>query len=50
MEQVDEHKPFRNKNCDECPVEHVSWDDVQVYIQKLNRQTGRQYRLPTEAE
>ena len=39
-----------NKGCDQCPVEKVSWDDVQAFIQKLNRQTGRQYRLPTEAE
>ncbi|MBF0343240.1 MAG: SUMF1/EgtB/PvdO family nonheme iron enzyme [Nitrospirae bacterium] len=32
------------------PVEQVSWDDVQIYISKLNQQTGRKYRLPTEAE
>lgn len=32
------------------PVENVSWDDVQVFIQKLNAQTGKRYRLPTEAE
>ncbi|MBI5889752.1 MAG: SUMF1/EgtB/PvdO family nonheme iron enzyme [Nitrosomonadales bacterium] len=35
---------------DDCPVEQVSWDDVQNYIQKLNAKTGRQFRLPTEAE
>ena len=35
---------------DNCPVEQVSWDDVQAYIQKLNAKTGKQYRLPTEAE
>jgi formylglycine-generating enzyme required for sulfatase activity len=35
---------------DNCPVEQVSWDDVQTYIQKLNAKTGKQYRLPTEAE
>jgi formylglycine-generating enzyme required for sulfatase activity len=33
------------------PVEQVSWDDVQVFIQRLNRQEGHnRYRLPTEAE
>ena len=42
--------PSYFKNCDDCPVEQVSWDDIQGYIQKLNAQTGKQYRLPTEAE
>lgn len=33
------------------PVESVSWDDVQLFIQKLNeRNDGYEYRLPTEAE
>ncbi|GHT20022.1 hypothetical protein AGMMS4957_05690 [Bacteroidia bacterium] len=32
------------------PVENVSWNDVQVFITKLNAKSGRQYRLPTEAE
>jgi len=32
------------------PVEMVSWEDVQVFISKLNIATGRRYRLPTEAE
>ncbi len=36
--------------CQQCPVEKVSWDDVQDFIAKLNRQSGLQYRLPTEAE
>ncbi|MEM9928782.1 MAG: formylglycine-generating enzyme family protein, partial [Bacteroidota bacterium] len=39
-----------NQECDLCPVEKVSWDDVQVFLQKLNAQTGKKYRLPTEAE
>ena len=33
-----------------CPVERVSWDDVQQFIERLNQATGLQYRLPTEAE
>lgn len=32
------------------PVINVSWSDVQLYIQWLNQQTGKNYRLPTEAE
>ncbi len=34
----------------DCPVENVSWDDVQAFIQKLNAKTGKRYRLPSEAE
>ena len=38
------------KGCNHCPVEQVSWNEVQEYIAKLNAQTGKHYRLPTEAE
>lgn len=31
-------------------MEDVSWDDCQEFIQKLNSLTGRNFRLPTEAE
>ena len=32
------------------PVVDVSWGDAQAYAQWLSRQTGRHYRLPSEAE
>ena len=35
---------------DKRPVECVSWDDCQVFLRKLNELTGKQFRLPTEAE
>ncbi len=35
---------------DNNPVEQVSWDDIQQFITKLNAQTGKKFRLPTEAE
>ena len=35
---------------DDCPVESVSLTEVLDFIDQLNRQTGRHYRLPTEAE
>jgi len=39
-----------NKGCDQCPVEGVSWDDVQTFLKKLNENSNKPYRLPTEAE
>lgn len=32
------------------PVDSVSWYDCQEFIKKLNALTGKQFRLPTEAE
>lgn len=32
------------------PVEYVSWNDCQAFINKLNRLTGKTFRLPTEAQ
>jgi len=46
------NNPSRFKDCgDKCPVEKISWDDVQKFIKKLNQKEGVSiYRLPTEAE
>lgn len=41
--------PSHNKASNH-PVEMVSWNDVQKFIVKLNKLTGENYRLPTEAE
>lgn len=46
-----DRNPSHFKTCgDACPVDGVSWNDAQEFIQKLNARTGKQYRLPTEAE
>jgi formylglycine-generating enzyme required for sulfatase activity len=42
--------PSDIKNCDQCPVVMISWDDAQAFSQKLNQRTGKTYRLPSEAE
>jgi|GEM_PF-1942052 len=44
------NNPSYSKDCDQCPVESVSWNEVQDFIRKLNVQTSKKYRLPTEAE
>lgn len=40
------------RKCDYCPVQNVSWNDTQEFINKLNTQVvnTHKYRLPTEAE
>ncbi|MFC1489536.1 SUMF1/EgtB/PvdO family nonheme iron enzyme, partial [Thermodesulfobacteriota bacterium] len=44
--------PSYFKNCgNDCPVEKISWRNVQEFIRKLNqRESDSIYRLPTEAE
>ena len=39
-----------NHKGDNLPVGGVSWGDCQEFIRKLNELTGKQFRLPTEAE
>ena len=48
-EAVMGENPSHFKGCAQCPVEQVSWDDIQVFLEKLNIR-GDLYRLPTEAE
>ncbi len=45
------NNPSNFSNCgDNCPVEEVRWGDVQEFIEKLKAKTGKEYRLPSEAE
>jgi formylglycine-generating enzyme required for sulfatase activity len=45
------NNPSYFKGCDKCPVEQVSREDANAFIERLNAQNdGFTYRLPTEAE
>ena len=51
-QQRDKANPF-HPICGEgsnYPMYYVSWNEVQEFISRLNSLTGKQYRLPTEAE
>ena len=47
---VMEENPSKFSGNNELPVEHVSWDDCQIFLKKLSEKTGIKFRLPTEAE
>jgi formylglycine-generating enzyme required for sulfatase activity len=51
-EKIMGSNPSNFKNCGgDCPVDNVSWIDVQGFIRKLNQvEETSKYRLPTEAE
>ena len=42
--------PSYFKDCPDCPVERVSWNEITEFLKKLNFVTKEEYRLPTEAE
>lgn len=42
--------PSHFSGCDQCPVESVSWTDARAFCRRLSKMTGKNYRLPTEAE
>ncbi|MFK5984577.1 MAG: SUMF1/EgtB/PvdO family nonheme iron enzyme [Pseudomonadota bacterium] len=45
------NNPSRFKDCGtDCPIENISWFDIQGFIRKLNQQTGKHYRLPSSYE
>lgn len=48
-ESVMGSNPSSEKNPD-APVDMVSWNDVQKFIGKLNKKTGKSFGLPTEAQ
>ena len=51
-EAVMDTNPSHSIDCGpNCPVDRVSWEDIQEFIHRLNElDPGKGYRLPTEAE
>jgi len=41
---------FEGDGWESLPIEQVSWNEAQEFIKRLNAMTGKNYRLPTEAE
>jgi hypothetical protein len=45
------YNPSWAEDCDECPIDSVTWSEIQIFIAELNEIEGTdKYRLPTEAE
>ncbi len=40
----------RDASQDDQPVVHISWNDAEAYCEWLSKETGKIFRLPTEAE
>jgi formylglycine-generating enzyme required for sulfatase activity len=50
-QKIMKNNPSVFSNCGpDCPVENVSWQEVQTFISKLNASSKAQYRLPTNYE
>jgi len=47
---MNKNPAFFKKCGKKCPVEQVSWDDIQLFLQKLNQMTGKKFRLPSDVE
>jgi len=48
--EIMNENPSFFKGVNNRPVEQVSWNDINVFLSRLNAKTGKEYRLPTEAE
>ncbi|CAK8723422.1 Formylglycine-generating enzyme, required for sulfatase activity, contains SUMF1/FGE domain [Candidatus Electrothrix aarhusensis] len=48
--QLMSENPSQFQRGENYSVERVSWEDAQKFIAKLNKQSVKKYRLPTEAE
>jgi formylglycine-generating enzyme required for sulfatase activity len=49
-QQVMGYNNSENKNCNDCPVENVSWNEIAEFVRILNENSDVKFRLPTDAE
>jgi formylglycine-generating enzyme required for sulfatase activity len=45
-----DNNPSERDGCYDCPVENVSWEQVNRFIEQAKKETNLKLRLPTEAE
>lgn len=50
FEAVMKVNPSHFKNCPDCPVETVNWEDAMAFCEQLSKLTKRKFTLPTEAQ
>ncbi|MEM7369041.1 MAG: SUMF1/EgtB/PvdO family nonheme iron enzyme [Bacteroidota bacterium] len=48
--QITGYNHSENQDCPTCPVTNVDYKEILRFIEFLNQETGKTYRLPTEAE
>jgi len=41
---------YCTQGVDSLPIHSINWNDIKLFIQKINNIAGKNYRLPTEAE
>jgi len=44
------YNPSRHSKCGDCPIENVTWNEIQEFLAKASQIVGFKLRLPTEAE
>jgi formylglycine-generating enzyme required for sulfatase activity len=41
------YNPSNHSNCDLCPIENISINEIEIFLNKLNARSNINYRLPT---
>lgn len=49
-QQVMGYNNSENKDCLDCPIENVSWNEVAEFLKTINENSDVKFRLPTDAE